>query len=324
MLDTLKTFDRDTGAALSTAVGGTGFSENLALPDGIDAAVQHIQASQDLLASYEGDDSLKFHVRLSGQRILVFQGRHTIELDGPATAVLMHDAGVSKFERVVANRDERAVTTMVARGRIAEYLDEEQAAMPAALHSLIARKRSQPRMAIATPTRQELEIANAVIHCRRTGSLRRMYIEAKVVELFCLILDRLRAESDGPDQKTRVTERDRRQLVRLRDFLSCSFTHPPTIHQLARQFGLNRNKLCSGFFVLYGMSIYEFCDSLRMEQARRMLLESQLMISEIALSTGYGSSSAFSAAFHRRFGYAPSQGRRGSGLRHIEVPKPRR
>jgi AraC-like DNA-binding protein len=324
MLDTLKTFDRDSGAVLSTTIGGTGFSENLALPDGIDAAVQHIHLSQDLLTSYEGDDFLKFHVRLSGQRILVFQGRHTIELDGAATAVLMHDAGVSKFERVVANRDERAVTTMVARGRIAEYLDEEQAAMPPALHSLIARKRSQPRMAIAAPTRQELDIANAVIHCRRTGSLRRMYIEAKVVELFCLILDRLRAESDGPDQKTRVTERDRRQLVRLRDFLSCSFTSPPTIHQLARQFGLNRNKLCSGFFALYGMSIYDFCDSLRMEQARRMLLESQLMISEIALSTGYGSSSAFSAAFHRRFGYAPSQGRRGRGLRNIEVPKPGR
>jgi AraC-like DNA-binding protein len=121
-----------------------------------------------------------------------------------------------------------------------------------------------------------------------------------------------------------VTERDRRQLARLRDFLSCSFTHPPTIHQLARQFGLNRNKLCSGFFVLYGMSIYDFCDSLRMEKARRMLLESQLMISEIALSTGYGSSSAFSAAFHRRFGYAPSQGRRGCSLRNIEDPESRR
>jgi AraC-like DNA-binding protein len=321
MLDTLKTPDEHKGEALSTTIGGTAFSEILALPDGIDAAVQHIHLSQDLLTSYEGEDFLKFHVRLSGQRILVFQGRHTIELDGAATAVLMHDAGVHKFERIVANRDERAVTTMVARARIAEYLDEEQAAMPAALRSLISRKRSQPRMAIAASTRQELEIANAVIHCRRTGSLRRMYIEAKLVELFCLILDRLRAESPGPDQKTRVTERDRRQLARLRDFLSCSFTNPPTIHQLARQFGLNRNKLCSGFFVLYGASIYDFCDSLRMEKARRMLLESRLMISEIALSTGYGSTSAFSAAFHRRFGHAPSQGRRGCSLRNIEVPE---
>ena len=320
MLDTQKTLDTDADEA-PTSISGIGFSESLALPDGIEAAVQHIRLSKDLVTSIEGEDFLKFHVRLSGQRILVFQGRHTIELDGAATAVLMHDVGVPKFERIVANRDERAVTTMVARGRIAEYLDEEQAAMPAALHSLISRKRSQPRMAIAAPTRQELEIASAVIHCRRTGPLRRMYIEAKVVELFCLILDRLRAESAGPDQKTRVTERDRRQLVRVRDFLSCSFTNPPTIHQLARQFGLNRNKLCSGFFVLYGMSIYDYCDSLRMDKARRMLLESQLMISEIALSTGYGSTSAFSAAFHRRFGYAPSQGRRGCSMRSIEVPE---
>src|SRR6185312_17465001 len=111
--------------------------------------------------------------------------------------------------------------------------------------------------------------------------------------------------------------RDRRQLAQVRELLSVSFTQPPTIHQLARRFGLNRNKLCRGFLLLNGATIHEFCDALRMDQARRMLQTSQLSISEIALSAGYGSSSSFSAAFHRRFGHAPSQGRQWSAMRRI-------
>lgn len=319
MLDTLQTLDSNTGASGPTKVAGLGFIESLVLPDGIDAAIQHIQLSQDVLTSIEGEGLLKFHVRLSGQRVLVFQGRHTINLDGAATAVLMHDVGVPKSERIIAGCDERAVTTMIARERMSQYLDEEQADMPSALHSLIMRKRSQPRLAIATPTRQELEIASAVIHCRRKGPLRRLYIEAKIVELFCVILDRLRSESGDRAQRQRVTERDRQQLGRVREFLGCTFTNPPTVHQLARQFGLNRNKLCGGFLQLYGLTIYDFCDSLRMELARRMLMDSQLTVSEIALSAGYGSASAFSAAFRRRFGHSPSQGRPECAVRSFEL-----
>lgn len=315
MLDTLKILDTDTGAAPPTAIGST---ESLRLADGLEAEIQRIQLSQDRFTRIEGEDQLKFQVRLSGQSVLEFQGRHTIVLDGAATAVLMHDAGVSKTERILADRDERTVTTMVARERLFEYLDEEQQSMPSSLHSLMMRKRSQPRLAIAAPTRQELDVANAIIHCRRGGALRRLFVEAKTAELFCSILDRLQAES-GPAQRQRVTERDRRQLAQVRELLSVSFTEPPTIHQLARRFGLNRNKLCRGFLMLNGATIHEFCDALRMDQARRMLQESGLSISEIALSAGYGSTSSFSAAFHRRFGHAPSQGRQRGALRRIDM-----
>jgi AraC-like DNA-binding protein len=41
----------------------------------------------------------------------------------------------------------------------------------------------------------------------------------------------------------------------VRDLLVESFVEPPTIHALARQFGLNRNKLCCGFAQLFGTSV---------------------------------------------------------------------
>jgi AraC-like DNA-binding protein len=297
--------DHDTADARDV-----GLFEAVRLQQGLGVAITRAQLARDIVSTLHGQDMVKFHVRLSGQRILAFPGADAVVLDGAATAVLFHDNGVPKIERVVAGRDELTVTTMMARERFHEFLEEEKVKVPEALQGLMGRKGSRPRLLVATPTAEELAIADAIVNCRREGPVRRLFIEAKVAELFCLIVDRLHAESGGPQAPARVTERDRRQLSRVRELLEERYTNPPTLHELGRQFGLNRNKLCSGFARLYGKSIFDFCHHLRMNKARQLLAESMMSVLEVAVSAGYTSTSAFSAAFHRRFGHAPSQIRR--------------
>jgi AraC-like DNA-binding protein len=284
--------------------------EEIRLQQGLGVAITRGQLDQDAVSTLHGQDMVKFHIRLSGQRILAFPGADAVALDGAATAVLVHDIGVPKIERVVAGREELSVTTMMPRALFHEFLDQEGIKTPEALRTMMVRKGARPRLLIATPTQQELAIADAIVNCRRVGPLRRLFIEAKVAEFFCLVIDRLQADSYSPQSAARVTERDRRQLARVHDLLEECYTSPPTILELARQFGLNRNKLCSGFTQLYGKSIFDFCQQLRMEKARQLLAESMMSVLEVAVSAGYTSASAFSAAFHRRFGHAPSEIRR--------------
>lgn len=284
--------------------------EDIRLQKGLEVAITRTQLAEDAVATLHGEDMVKFHVRLSGQRILAFPGDDAVVLDGARTAVLVHDLGVPKVERVVAHRDELAVTTMMRRAQFFELLEEEKIKVPGALQSMMVRKGPRPRLLLAAPTSQELAIAEAIVNCRRGGPLRRLFIEAKVAELFCLIVERLQAEVNERAPAARVTERDRRQLAQVRRLLEDCYTAPPTLHELGRRFGLNRNKLCSGFTRLYGQSIFDFCQQLRMEKARRMLADCSMSVLEVAVSAGYNSTSAFSAAFHRRFGHAPSEMRR--------------
>jgi len=93
----------------------------------------------------------------------------------------------------------------------------------------------------------------------------------------------------------------------VREFLEACFTAPPTIHHLARQFGINRNKLCTGFHLLYGTTVYDFCRELRLQKAQQLLADPRLSLTDIAFSAGFGSASAFSTAFARHFGAPPSQ-----------------
>jgi AraC-like DNA-binding protein len=302
-------FEADSDQAIATGVR----FDDVQLQQGLKVAVSRTQLSQDAVSTLHGEDMVKFHVRLSGQRVLAFPGAEAVVLDGAATAVLVHDEGVPKVERLVAGRHELAVTTAMSRARFYEFLAEEEEKVPQALQAMMVRKGARPRLLIASPTSEELAIAEAIVNSRRGGALGRLFVEAKVAELFCLIIERLRAEMSETTAAARVTERDRRQLAQVRDLLEESYVRPPTLHALARQFGLNRNKLCSGFTRLYGKSIFDFCQDLRMDKARQLLAQSMLSVHEVAISAGYASTSAFTAAFHRRFGHVPSEMRRRVG-----------
>jgi AraC-like DNA-binding protein len=277
------------------------------LNDGIQAIIMDQPCGQELVGTIDGQDLLKVHVQLSGHRYMTFERRHEISLRGAATALLMHDDGVHKVERILAGHEARSLTISMRRSQLWDYLEEESTAVSPTLRAFICRKRSTPRLTVASPMDGELSTAAAVIDCARVESMPRMHIESRIMGLFSLILDRFQADEGGQPRILRVTERDRRLLSGVRDFLETCFTEPPTIHQIARRFGINRNKLCTGFHLLYGTTVYDFCRVLRLQKAQQLLADPRLSLTDIAFSAGFGSASAFSTAFARHFGAPPSQ-----------------
>ena len=281
-------------------------TRDLVLNDGIRATVMHQPPGLGFVGEIDGQDMLKVHVQLSGIRCMTFEKRHEISLRGAATALLMHEDGVRKVERLLATQQGRSLTIAIRRSQLWEYLEEERTVVTPTLRSFICRKRSTPRLTVATPAAEELSVAAEVIDCARAESAPRIHLESRIMGLFSLILDRFQADEGAQPKMLRVTERDRRLLAQVHELLQIRFTEPPTLHQLARQFGINRNKLCSGFQLLYGATIYDFCRDLRLHKAQQLLADPRLSLTDIAFSAGFGSASAFSTAFARRFGAPPS------------------
>jgi AraC-like DNA-binding protein len=293
---------------------GIGAHHEMMLRDGFLVAIDNRAPGPHEEYLVHGADMIKFHVRLSGRRHLLFEGRHFVPLEGASTAVLVHDQGVRKIDRMLPERIERSITIAMKRELFGAYLDAEQSKSSAILDALLTRYAHGPRLVNDKVSFEEAKTMTAILNCARVGPTRQIFLEAKSLELICLLLDRLDdAAPQGGAQHIRLTERDRRQLARVRERLEAGFMDPPTINELARHFGLNRNKLCSGFKRLFGMSIFDFCNNLRMEEAHRLLHESHLTITAIAATMGYSSVSAFSSAFHRLYGCAPTQVRTARG-----------
>lgn len=289
---------------------GDGFVEALVFGDRLMMALGRYRLMESSETLVYGEDMVKFHVRLSGRRLLTF-GRHEVmKLDDASTCALMHEVGLPKMDHVLPDHEEASITIAMPRQRFAEYLEATDSAIPQVLERMLKRYSHGPRFASAAPTRSETLLVREMLDCQRVGPLRRLFLEAKTLELVCCILDHFAASSDQPAAAIRLTSSDRRRLQQVRELLETSFMEPTRIEDLARQFGLNRNKLCSGFRQLFGVSIFDFACGLKMDQAWRLLRESQLSVSAIALNVGYSSSAAFSAAFHRHFGNSPSDIRR--------------
>ncbi|MCB9348890.1 MAG: helix-turn-helix transcriptional regulator [Lewinellaceae bacterium] len=74
-----------------------------------------------------------------------------------------------------------------------------------------------------------------------------------------------------------------------------------------RHFGLSRSSLHRKLKALTDQSISELVRTIRLSTALELIREGKLNISEIAYQTGFSSISAFSRAFKRAYGKAPSE-----------------
>lgn len=83
-----------------------------------------------------------------------------------------------------------------------------------------------------------------------------------------------------------------------------------TIEELSRQYLINPTTLKAAFKAVYGTSLAAHIKEHRMEQAAKLLRETDMRIAEIAQAVGYDSQGKFTAAFKTRFAALPTEYRK--------------
>ena len=160
-------------------------------------------------------------------------------------------------------------------------------------------------------------LAHQIFGCSYQGSARRLFMEAKALEILAYQIEEL-SERIPQESALRGTV-DLERLHHAREILETEFADPPRLVALARQVGLNDFKLKRGFRELLGTTVFGYVRKLRMEKARQLLETSDMSITQVALSVGYSSFSHFTTAFKRSVGVLPSQYRRAR-MRQSERP----
>jgi len=165
-------------------------------------------------------------------------------------------------------------------------------------------------------TREMRSAIQSLMQAKMPQEIRNTYLRAKVVELLCLTLARIRgnyeAETSAP-VPVELSSRDVEAIQKARRFLLVN-SPAPSLNALARQVGVNRNKLTFGFKRLFGVTVGEFDRVLRLERARSLLQANRLPICHVANIAGYADPGSFSKAFKLQYGVLPSEVRgMGSG-----------
>jgi AraC family transcriptional regulator len=100
------------------------------------------------------------------------------------------------------------------------------------------------------------------------------------------------------------------QLRRVTEHMTAMLAEPVTLDELASLVGLSRFHFCSAFHRSTGLPPHKWLRAVRMRKARRLLLETQMPVIDVALSVGYSTAAAFAKAFRAVEGIAPSALRR--------------
>ncbi|REC62469.1 AraC family transcriptional regulator [Chryseobacterium pennae] len=155
------------------------------------------------------------------------------------------------------------------------------------------------------------QVLNDIIHCDRKGIFKRIYLEAKVAELLLLQLEQLFNTTSSPSS---LLKKDEDKIYAVRDFIVNNLNENCSLIDLAHQVGTNEFTLKKGFKELFGTTVFSFWNDIKMEQAKKMLIEGDLSINEISEVIGYKNSRHFSAAFKRKYNVIPSQFKYGNGI----------
>ena len=101
-----------------------------------------------------------------------------------------------------------------------------------------------------------------------------------------------------------------RQLKGIVGYLGEHFAEPLTLSAVAAQFGLSPQYFSTFFRENFGRTFTQHVNSLRIEQAARLLRETDLPVMEIAFNVGFDNFSYFIKRFREVYGVSPSHYRK--------------
>ena len=175
---------------------------------------------------------------------------------------------------------------------------------------------SQDKFWHEQPTTPAMQSAiHQILHCPYQGLTRWLYLESKVIELIALRLDPVIQHLPADCVKIALQAKDRDRLHQARDILLHRLDNPPSVLELAKEVGLNHNKLKQGFRHVFGTTVFGYSQLCRLEKARQLLYEGHLTVAAVANEVGYANAAKFASVFKRKFGITPSACRLGKKLR---------
>lgn len=155
-----------------------------------------------------------------------------------------------------------------------------------------------------TITPQMYLIIQDILNCQRIGLFKKMFIEAKVIELLMLQLEQVMG---CECQTCSISKKDQEKMYAVRDILRTNLDQSTTLIDLARQVGTNEFTLKKGFKEIFGTTVFGYWNDLKMQIAKQMLLNENVPVSQVAEKTGYKNPQHFTVAFKRKYGITPGK-----------------
>jgi len=187
------------------------------------------------------------------------------------------------------------------------FIDSQQIDIPTQLQQIINGKYNSFYTQNFEMTSVMKIAAQQIINCPYQGLTKKLYLEAKGIEILAYYAEKLLDLPNDSQQIINLKSDEINRIYYAKEILFKNFQNPPSLINLAKLVGLNDYKLKVGFRHCFGNTVFGCLHDYRMEEAEKLLKTKKLNINQVAGCVGYASVTSFSSAFRKKFGVSPSR-----------------
>lgn len=285
---------------------GDGRMEYLELASGMRILVYDCSWKKEQICHVLDGEWIRFNFSLAANSTMQAIDSDQVFSVFPSWRIINNLKAIETVETFFAEQKLVWVTIVCKPEHLADLSGVALENMPEVLQTMLSRSGSSGFHDLFDFTARLNAIAADIIRCSLPGGLRISYIEARAVELLCYGLDHVMHPRDDVSTVA-LTAAEKDALIGVRETLCKNYSMPPTVVELAKSAGINRNKLYYGFKIMFGSTISDFVQNLRLDEGHRLLLETQMPLIDIAEQVGFHHQCNFSTAIKKRFGLSPTQ-----------------
>ncbi|HIB37115.1 helix-turn-helix transcriptional regulator [Mesonia sp.] len=141
--------------------------------------------------------------------------------------------------------------------------------------------------------------------------LRAIKLESKALEILAVQIEQYADDLRLTKNQSVLRKWEIEKIVQLTENIRKDLSVSKTVKELADSIGVNINKLQGGFKYLYNDTVNNYIQSLRLEKAKDLLINSDFSIGEITEKIGLTNPSYFSKVFKEKYNITPNQYRQG-------------
>jgi AraC-like DNA-binding protein len=149
------------------------------------------------------------------------------------------------------------------------------------------------------------EVAAKIVTANASNELLDFYYKLRAEELIYLFFVELLKRKNITSNSINIT--DVKKIYAVRDKIIADLTKPILVTELAQFAGMSESKMNRLFKQIFGNSIYNYHQKLRINQAAYLIKNERLSVSEAGYQLGFTNLSHFTRIFERSIGIKPKR-----------------
>jgi AraC-like DNA-binding protein len=268
-------------------------------------ALERYSANDDI-GDTRQEDYVKINFWLSGKHTTVLDGFGQFEHDGPEVFITSGPHDMIKTD--ILNRDTHVAC--VALCLLPQFFPTQMGLpidqLPPRLSAVMSGAGDSYGLRQFPLTPDLAAATRAILSAPAAVRRQRSYAQAKAIELMCLLIHHMESVTRSTGALRRALARYEGRLRDAHELLSQHYAEQLTLERVSRTVGVNRMALSTGFRELFGITVHDYLQRVRMQRAYELLQgQDSPSIKQVAEAVGYRHASNFSTAFHAYFGFAP-------------------